>query len=425
MKKVILTVLTMLLILPIAACTRTASADVVKSNKERITSPSVPGSDLTLLIEGNVEFAFDIYQALKSEDGNLFYSPHSISLALAMAYAGARGETERQMADTLNFNLSQDKLHPTLNYLDIELAKRGESAQGKDDKGFRLNIVNALWGQTDYEFQSEFLDTLAVNYGAGLRVLDYINETEKSRVTINNWVEKETEGRIKDLIPQGAIDELTRLVLTNAIYFNAAWLHTFNDYATADGAFYLIDGTQISVPMMKQTEYFGYTTGNGYKSIELPYDGSEMSMVIMLPDTGNFEGFENNLNAQQMQDIIENQQHSRVNLTMPKFEFESEFGLNDILSDMGMPIAFTEDADFTGISTHEKLLITDVIHKAFVAVDEDGTEAAAATAVIVGTTSAPIDEPIDFTIDRPFIFLIRDIETGAILFLGRVMNPVD
>lgn len=425
MKKTLLTLLAMLLVLPIAACTRTASADVIMSDKARNTSPNLPSSDLTTLAESNTEFAFDIYRALMSDGGNLFYSPHSISLALAMVYAGAGGETERQIANTLHFNLSQDKLAPAFNYLDIELAKRGKGAQGKDDKGFRLNIVNALWGQKGFNFQTTYLDTLAVNYGAGLRVLDFIKETEESRVTINDWVEQETESRIKDLIPRGAINELTRLVLTNAIYFNAAWLHTFNEFATVDGLFYPITGAPLSVPMMKQTGSFGYTAEEGYKAIELPYDGGEISMVILLPDEGNFETVEYSLDARRIQAVIDDLAYGRVNLTMPKFEFESDFSLKKVLSEMGMPVAFSDSADFTGISTEEQLFITDVLHKAFVAVDENGTEAAAATAVVVGTTSAPVDEPVDFTIDRPFIFLIRDIETGVILFLGRVMNPAD
>jgi serpin B len=423
MKKILISLVIIMLILPLVACAQPAAAVEIKSDKPRITSPDVSPADEALLVEGNSAFAFDLYQALREKDGNLFYSPHSISLALAMTYAGARGDTAQQMADTLHFNLSQDNLQSAFNNLDIELGKRGEGAQGKDGGGFRLNIVNAIWGQKEYSFLPAFLDVLAENYGAGLRIMDFIEETEKSRVTINDWVSDQTEGRIEDLIPQGAIDELTRLVLTNAIYFNAAWQYPFNEDMTVDDLFYLLDGRQVTVPMMKQTESFGYAEGEGYKAVELLYDGGELSMVILLPEAGLFKAFEEGLQAQQVDAIIDGLQRTRVTLMMPQFEFDSDFSLRDTLAEMGMPVAFTENADFSGMTGKRDLLISDVIHKAFVAVDEEGTEAAAATAVIVGVTSAPIEPPVEVTIDRPFIFLIRDIDTGAILFVGRVLNP--
>jgi serpin B len=413
------------LMLPMVASIQVAqpaAAGLLESDKERITSPDPASNEQASLVEGNTRFAFELYQALKGKDGNLFYSPYSISLALAMTYAGARGETAEQMAETLQFMLDQDSLHPAFNWLDAELASRGEGAQGKDGEGFRLNIVNAIWGQKDYSFLPAFLDVLAENYGAGLRILDFINETEKSRVTINDWVSDQTEGRIKDLIPQGAIDALTRLVLTNAIYFNAAWAYPFDEKATANGAFYLLDGGQVSVPMMKQTESFGYTDGEGYQAVELPYDSDELSMVILLPEDGQFQAFEDQLQAQEVGDIISDLQPAQVALTMPKFEFDSEFSLKDTLAEMGMPIAFSDDADFSGMTGNLGLAISDVLHKAFVSVDEAGTEAAAATAVIVGETAAP-GQQVEVTIDRPFTFLIRDIETGAVLFVGRVLNP--
>ena len=422
MKKALISVLIVSLLLPLIACAPAAGGELLISNKERITSPDVSTTEQALLVEGNSAFALELYQALREQEGNLFYSPHSISVALAMTYAGARGETAEQMATTLQFLLEQDRLHPAFNWLDIELASRGEGAQGKDDKGFRLNIVNAIWGQNDYEFLSDFLDVLAENYGAGLRILDFINETEKSRLTINEWVSDQTEGRIEDLIPQGAIDALTRLVLTNAIYFNAAWEYPFDEDVTADGPFYLFEGGQVSVPMMKQTEVFGYTEGDGYQAVELQYDGGELSMVILLPEAGNFQAFEEGLQAQQVCDIISDLQPTGIALTMPKFEFDSEFSMKDTLAGMGMPIAFSGGADFSGMTGTLDLHISEVIHKAFVSVDEAGTEAAAATAVIM-RESAPPELPVEMTIDHPFIFLIRDIETGAILFVGRVMNP--
>jgi len=425
MNKKLIAVLVIVLLLPMIASiqmAQPAAGEVLKSDKERITSPDVSTGEQALLVEGNSAFAFEFYKALREEEGNLFYSPYSISVALAMTYAGARDETAQQMADTLHFLLGQEKLHPTFNWLDAELAKRGEGAKGKDGEGFRLNIVNAIWGQKDYEFLPAFLDVLAENYGAGLRILDFIAETEKSRLAINNWVSHQTQGRIEDLIPPGAIGALTRLVLTNAIYFNAAWNYPFDKKMTADGLFYLLDGGQVTVPMMKQTESFGYTEGEGYQAVELLYDGDELSMVVLLPEDGEFEVFEEGLQAQQVCDIISGLQSTEVTLTMPKFEFDSEFSLKDTLAGMGMPIAFSGGADFSGMTGIRELAISDVVHKAFVAVDEAGTEAAAATAVIMELTAVP-EPPVEVTMDRPFIFLIRDIDTGAILFVGRVVNP--
>jgi serpin B len=399
----------------------------LRSEKPRVTSPDLAPSDMPDLVAGNSAFAFDLYRALSAEAGNLFYSPYSISLALAMTYGGARGETERQMADTLHFDLSQDRLHSAFNGLDLELAGRGEGAEGTDEEGFRLNIVNALWGQEDFEFLPEFLDLVAENYGAGLKLLDFVNAAEDSRIVINDWVSEQTEGKIEDLIPEGVIDTLTRLVLTNAIFFNAAWLYPFSVIETTDGAFHLLDGGEVTVPMMRRTARFGLAKGDGYQALELPYDGGELSMVILLPDTGQFEGFEGSMDADLVRTITEDLVPTRLALTMPKFEFDSAFGLRDTLGAMGMPVAFisssgpctSETADFSGMTGSCELFVKEVVHKAFVSVDEAGTEAAAATAVVIGIESLPPS----VTIDRPFVFLIRDIETGAILFVGRVEDP--
>ena len=425
MKKIIVSILiTLSLVLPLAGCDGTASAGLIESDKERISSPAISSIDEDILVDGNTAFAYDLFQALKSEDGNVFYSPYSISIALAMTYAGARGETATQMADTLHFDLSQENLHPAFNYLDIELHKRGEGAKGKDDEGFRLNIVNAIWGQKDFTFLPKFLDILAENYGAGLRVVDFVGETEKARITINDWVSKETEERIPDLIPEGQLDSDTRLVLTNAIYFNAAWQYRFEESLTSDSPFYLLTGEDVTVRMMKQTESFGYTAGDGYQAVESLYDGGELSMIILLPDSGQYELFEEQLTTEKANEIIRNLERNQVSLSMPKFEFESEFMMRETLSAMGMPVAFGSGADFSGMTGEPLLYIDQVIHKAFVSVDESGTEAAAATAVDMKLTSAPVD-PVKVTIDHPFIFLIRDIETGTILFVGRVLNPTE
>jgi serpin B len=405
-----------IVLLTLAGCGN--GAETARSAKQRVTAPDVAASNLADLVDGNSAFAFDLYQVLREENDNLFYSPYSISLALAMTYAGARGETEQQMADTLHFILSQDHLHRAFNGLDLELACRGEGAEGKDGEGFRLNIVNATWGQDGHEFLSEFLDVLAENYGAGLRLLDFVNAPEESRVTINEWVSDQTEGRIEDLIPQGVVHELTRLVLTNVIYFNAAWQYPFREDLTAAGTFYLLDGGEVTVPMMTQTAPFGYAEGEGYQAVELLYDGGELSMVILLPEAGEFAPFEGSLDAERVDGIVKGLALRQLALAMPKFEFESDRRLEEVLPAMGMPDAFTGAADFSGMTGSRGLFIEAVVHKAFVSVDEAGTEAAAATAVAV-----PVELGVEVTIDRPFVFLIRDIETSAILFVGRVVNP--
>ena len=234
MRKTKLLLLVSVMFLGLLGCSQVVSAQVLQSDKPRDTSPTVNQTDLAALVDGNNAFAFDLFQLLRQKESNLFYSPYSISEALVMTYAGARGETEKDMAETLQFTLSQARLHPAFNSLDLQLKQRGEGAKGKDGEGFRLHVVNAIWGQKGFKFLDEFLDVLAENYGAGLRIVDFINETEQSRLTINQWVSDQTEERIKDLIPQGVIDELTRLVLTNAIYFNAAWQYPFNKDATSD-----------------------------------------------------------------------------------------------------------------------------------------------------------------------------------------------
>lgn len=428
MKRPIILALVILLV-ALTACTPTvpgesiqAGGAILQSEKQREQSPEAAPDDISSLVHGNGVFAFNLYRLLSEEEGDLFYSPYSISAALAMTYAGARGDTEKQMADTLQFYLSQSQLHPAFNSLDQELDSRGEGAQGKDGEGFRLNIVNAIWGQKDYKFLTSFLDTLAENYGAGLRIVDFIDETEPSRITINDWVSNETEGRIEDLIPQGAISQMTRLVLTNAIYFNAAWQYPFEEDATSPGVFYLLNGEEVTVSMMEQQESFLYAEGDNYQAVELPYDGQELSMVILLPGSGQFKAFEEAVEYRYIKDIIENLERREVELRMPKFEFDSDFGLKKTLIDMGMPVAFSSNADFSGMTGEKDLFISDVIHKAFVSVDEAGTEAAAATAVIMELTAMP-EMPVEVTLNRPFIFLIRDIETDAILFVGRVMNP--
>ena len=405
-----------------------AELTALRSLKHRAAAQGATLQELADLARGNAAFAFDLYRALAQGEGNLFYSPHSVSLALATTYAGARGETERQMEDTLRFLLPQDKLHPAFNALDLNLASRGEGAAGQDDGGFQLNIANAVWDQEGHEFITDFLDVLAEQYGSEVRRADFRRAPEEARVRINDWVADETEDRINDLIPPGAIEPTTRLVLANAIYFNAAWQLPFDERATAPRPFHPLGGGEVEAPMMRREGRFGYARGDGHQAVELLYDGGEMSMTILLPDAGRFSEFEGLLDASVVEGVLENLETQRVRLTMPKFKVEESFNLADTLKAMGMPDAFDGSAaDFSGMDgtsclagDAECLLITDVVHQAFVSVDEAGTEAAAATAVIVGTKSVEPGEPVSLTIDRPFIFLVRDQATDAVLFVGRV-----
>lgn len=383
------------------------------------------------MVTGNSAFALDLYRTLSAGDGNLFFSPYSISQALAMTYVGARGETERQMADTLHFALPQDTLHPAFNSLYLDLDSRGGGKGNNDPSAFRLNIANSLWAQYDYSFLDDFLAVVAKNYGAGVIPLDFRGEPEKSRLRINKWVASETEDRIRDLIPLGIFEEQpSALALVNAIYFNARWARYFTELPTPM-PFHLLDGGEIAVPMMERSGMMDYASGDGYQAVDLDYKLSDMSMTILLPDAGKFEAFEDSLDDELVGRILEDIETREVTLTMPKFEFSSTFALADTLREMGMPSAFDNlSANFSGMDGRSCaagdipcLLISKVIHKAFVLVDEEGTEAAAATAAVVILESEPLGSPVELTIDRPFIFLIRDNATGTVLFMGRVLDP--
>lgn len=399
-----------------------APGEEIRSTRTRSLSPELPAGDLDALVDGNTRFALDLYAAVNEGDANLFMSPHSISVALAMVHAGAHADTETEMAETLHFDLPQDRLHAAFNALQLELASRRGGPDDGEDTPFRLHVVNQLWGQNGHAFLPAFLDTLAVNYGAGMRLMDFETEPEVSRQQINDWVADQTEQRIRDLIPSGGIKPLTRLVLTNAIYFKAAWDSPFPKNAAWPSAFTKLDGSQVSVPMMAQTQTYPYYQGADVQAVELPYSGRQLSMVLLVPDAGAFAAFDDSLNADKLSGILSQLVAIRLHLSMPKFGFESKLSLKTALGSLGMRIPFSANADFSGIDGTTDLQLADVFHKAFVAVDESGTEAAAATAVVVGTTSV-MDPPRNLTVDRPFLFLIRDRETGAILFLGRVTDP--
>jgi serpin B len=422
MKRFIFLSLALVVLLVSVAC---------KATPAPTPTQTASANDITTLVAGNTNFAFDLYRQLKAGEGNLLFSPYSISTALAMTYAGARGETEKQMAGTLDFTLAQEKLHAAFYQLNGDFNQRakamalvpaGDRSEQQEVDGFRLNITNGLWGQKGYEFLATFRDVLKAYYGSALQTLDFIKQPEESRLAINKWASDQTEGRIKDIIPPGGIDTLTRLVLANAIYFKAQWLNEFSKNATNDGAFYLLDGGSVTASMMHQKEYFDYTEGDNYQAIRLPYLGEEFGMTILLPKDGQFEDFENSLDAQTLKNINAQMTSQRIDLTLPKFKFEAFYQLNNVLANMGMAAAFTPAADFSGMTGNPGLFIGSVLHKAFISVDEKGTEAAAVTVAIM-VASAPPPQIVEFKADRPFIFLITDIKTGSVLFIGRVLNP--
>jgi serpin B len=339
-----------------------------------------------------------------------------------MTYAGARTSTESQMAQTLHF-LPQDKLHTTFNSLDLILAEKHET-ESAELKPLQLNVANAVWAEQTYPFQQDFLDIIALNYGAGINLADFINDYEPARNEINDWVSDKTEEKINDLLPKGTLDSDTRMVLVNAIYFKADWLDQFDADSTDDHPFHLLDGSKVIALMMFNDMSIPYLKGDNYQAVELAYAGATAAMDIILPDEGKFQEFESTFDLETFDEITNNMQPTGVSLGLPKFTFTSDFGLASQLAGLGMPDAFDPDkADFSGMTGGRDLFISNVVHKAFVAVDEKGTEAAAATAVIMELLSMPMND-VNLIIDRPFIFIIRNLGTGQILFVGRVLNPV-
>lgn len=418
MKRIIL--LLSLISILLSACGGGTSQEA-RSNRARENSPNVRDAELQTLVDGNNAFALDLYQTLRSEDGNLILSPFSISLALAMTYAGARGETEAQMADVLNFG-AQEQTHRAFNALDLALEDTG-IVLDTDQEPMQLNTANSVWAEQTFTFLPDFLDTLSVNYGAGIHLLDFMNNPDPARKEINAWVSDETEEKINDLLPPGSLNSDTKMVLVNAIYFKADWLDPFDAEDTYDGQFNLLDGSQVTVPLMGQEMYIPFATRDGYAIAELPYAGGSAAMTIILPDAGRFEEVEAQLSYEMLQEALGSMMTDSVIVRLPKFNYESAFMMGGTLSKIGMPIAFDANrADFSGMTDQQDLFIAEVIHKAYVAVDEKGTEAAAATAVIMeGATAMMVEN--EFIVDRPFIYLIRDVESGQVLFIGRVLNP--
>ncbi|KAB2899942.1 MAG: serpin family protein, partial [Kofleriaceae bacterium] len=368
------------------ACTSTPSDPyLVKSDLARDTAPAVPAADLEALVADNTAFAIDLYHQVRGEPGNLFMSPHSISTALAMTYAGAAGSTADEMAATLHFTLPEERLHAAFNALDLALASRAEAASG-DTIPFRLRTANSIWGREGATFLDPFLDTLAVNYGAGLRVLDFAADPDGARGIINGWVEDQTNDKIRDLLPAGSIRAETRLVLTNAIYFSAAWATPFEASDTRDATFHTASGP-VQTPTLHGLPDAGYAEGDGWRAVELPYDGGQLGMTIIVPD--DLAAFEASLDDAALAAVTSALTPHVVTLALPKFEFDAPLSLGEALQTLGMPTAFTADADFSRIDGTRSLAISDVLHKGFVAIDEEGTEAAAATAVILEDTLLP------------------------------------
>jgi serpin B len=375
-------------------------------------------SDIKTVAQGNTIFALDLYNKLKETEGNLFFSPYSISTALAMTYAGARGNTEKQMAEVLHFTLDQKKLHPAFARLEAQLNSM------QDNRNIELTVANALWTQKDYVFLREFLDLTKNNYGAALNLVDFKKAHEAVRMKINAWVEEKTKNKIKDLIKPGVLDPLIRLVLTNAIYFKGNWESQFEKSKTKEAPFWLAPGKSVKVPMMTRKQKFNYMENDRLQILELPYVGNDLSMIVVLPK--KIEGvtqLESVLSVDNLNTWLNLLRKREILVYLPKFKTSSQFSLGEMLSSMGMSDAFTAHADFSGMTAKQELYISSVIHKAFVDVNEEGTEAAAATAVAMKLLSMPAPPPV-FRADHSFIFLIRHNPSGSILFLGRITNPL-
>ncbi|MEM2920770.1 MAG: serpin family protein [Candidatus Bathyarchaeia archaeon] len=411
---VIVTAIAILTVVPVMAAlfmfpyqpTKPPEANEVDSTPEGIRE----------VVRANNQFAFKLYSELaKIESGNIFYSPYSIFSALAMTYEGARGETAAEMKAVFSFPESE-MLRPNFAALYNQI--------NEEAKGYELRAGNALWIQKEYPFLEDYLKRVEEYYGGKAAILDFVAETEKSRETINAFIEEQTNHKIKDLIPPGFLDEYTRLVLTNAIYFKGDWKIAFNESLTVEDDFWVATDRSVRVQMMhmnpNKTTKFNYAEIGDVQILELPYMGDKISMLIILPK--ELDSIEPYLTAEKLDEYRSNMKEESLDeICLPKFELETKYFMKDSLSDLGMPLAFSGAADFSGMTGQRDLCISEVIHQAYVKVDEKGTEAAAATAVIMKLTALP--EMKIFRADRPFIFIIQERETGNILFMGRIIDP--
>jgi serpin B len=369
--------------------------------------------------EDSNRFALDLYGRLRTgQADNLFFSPSSLSTALVMTYAGARGQSAEQMAKVLHLRLPQEKLHPAFGDL-----RRYWNADGKE-RGYRLSVANRLWGRQGYHFLPGFLDLTREHYGAELAQVDFSRQPDQARQRINAWIEAQTQAKIRDLIPPGVLDASTRLVLTNAIYLKGDWTEPFRKELTQVAPFHISGSQQAEVPLMYQQDDFRHWAGDGLKVLELSYGKGDLALLVLLPDEiERLSGLEAELSTDNLSRWQSALRKQEVRVHMPRFTLTSQFQLGNVLKAMGMTRVFTPgEADLTGMSSEQEMFVSAVIHKAFVDVNEEGAEAAAATGVEVKSEES-IEGPAVFRADHPFVFLIRDNRTGSILFLGRLANP--
>ncbi|NLD98413.1 MAG: serpin family protein [Fibrobacter sp.] len=390
--------------------------------------PDIQESHVKTLVKNNSAFAFDLYKQLtlmpEISGKNIFFSPFSISTALTMTFAGAEGQTESEMYAALRFTLVESEVHKVFNYLDNDLNNAGSGNQQTS-----LSIINQLWGQFDWPFQKPFLEKLAKNYGAGINLLNFSGEPDSSRIIINQWVEEKTQDKIKNLLPEGSIDHATALVLTNVIYFLADWKMKFDPNLTKNSDFTMEDGKKITIPLMnlseidKKVKIRSVITDKSI-AVELPYAGNRFAMIAMLPKAGNLSVFEQSFDTTEFANICSGLDTTELRVVLPRFSFGTpSMKLKEPLQQMGMKVPFTDNADFSEMDGTRTLFIDNVYHKAFITVNESGTEAAAATAVVMNWESSR--KTYDFIGNRPFLYVIRDQKTGTILFMGRVMDPSD
>lgn len=399
--------------------------EVAKSEKTRNLIPQISAADLSAHVTGNTDFALALFGALLSSNElagkNIVFSPYGISLTVAMLSAGAANNTLVQIKQALRFPSDPNLLHNGFNSLSLTYESRNGNFTRADNStgSVEVAIANALWAQKGYPFQTTFLDTLAVNYGAGVYLLDFEAAPDSARLTINDWAAVNTKNRIKEAMPEGSITDGTRLVLTNTVYFKGAWSKPFLVSNTANGDFTRLDSTKISTPFMHANLPLSYAITAGVTSVELPFVGGKLSLVVVMPDVGTFSSFAAGIDSAKVASLLNGLQPGSLDVTLPKFEFQSELPLATSLQALGLTDAFTDFADFSGIDGRRELQIMAAVHKAFVTVDESGAEATAFTGVVTGITSAPQS----VVIDKPFVFLIRDVETKSILFFGRVLDP--
>jgi serpin B len=371
--------------------------------------------DAAAVVRGNTDFALELYARVREKPGNLFLSPYSISTALAMTFAGARGETARQMADVLHFALPSERLHPASSTLASALRAANDGSNGS------FHVASALWGPKGHYFLEEFLALTKEHYGAALRQVDFAYAAEQARRVINEWVGGETQHKIRELLEQGDLDAATVLVLTNAICFKGDWASRFNRAETRDGPFRVDRDKQVVVPMMHQLRQFPFAGTAELDVLELPYVGDRLSMVLLLPKkVDGLAALEVSLSKENLDRWLGHLRQQPVRVRLPRFTLDTRFKLGETLQAMGMNDAFDgRKADFSGMTGRRDLWIDKVVHQARVDVNEEGTEASAATAVVM-KKGPPIPE---FTADHPFLFFIRDRQSGSILFLGRAVNP--